>query len=512
MLGELPQEILGADPKYPPINNLDYLSVDTKNYDNYPSDNNSVRIQPKLADLWNHNRVNTGLSLIPNQVGRPMESADENPVVVDDIIREAKKAMMSGLKGSELAEHLRARFSSDDIVSAKDAMMKLSEEQGLLGNVYIDASAFANAKEAESFLAAHRNRLAQDIVINDSKVSSEAIGYLANKFRKNVVAKISYDEGTLKKYKMHLVGSGKIKNSFVVDSKEALRKAFLAVPVPEKRAVTACTKKKISKEVAMKEMIQMRENKRAVKKAAEDEFTFRRIYPILEYARENLSKGKTGNNLKGMLRGKYASIDLKDAARYLTVILSTHVTPEHINKLMEMSKVSKMIGNDLKKLIKAHPLKVAQFKEEEHERQIGVQGYYHVLEGKKSSEFTEHLEPAVEALRKGFSLEQVKEQLLGKKLSNVNAENVLLRAVKNFNEVSVGVKANTFKPQPKKKVVADLPAPKTLPDPETIIPETQEIIDFYKGASFDIEIDGAPDTTPLEIEGLDSKSGLDGGL
>ena len=98
MLGDLPQEILGADPKYPPISNLDYLSVDTKNYDNYPSDNNPVRIQPKLADLWNHNRTDIGLSLIPNQVGYPMKSADENPVVVDDIIRETKKAMMSGLK------------------------------------------------------------------------------------------------------------------------------------------------------------------------------------------------------------------------------------------------------------------------------------------------------------------------------------------------------------------------------------------------------------------------------
>ena len=511
MLGDLPQEILGADPKYPPINNLDYLSVDTKNYDNYPSDNNSVRIQPKLADLWNHNREQTGINLIPNQTACPMRSADEDPVVVDDIIREAKKAMMSGLKGSELAGHLRARFPSEAIVSAKDAMLKLSEEQGLLGNVYIDASAFANAKEAESFLAAHRNRLAQDIVVNDSKVSPGVIGYLANKFHRNVVAKISYDEKTLKKYKTYLVGAGKIKNDFVVDSKETLRKAFLAKPIPEKRAVIASTKKKISKEVALKEMIQMGENKRALKEAAEDDFTFRRIYPILEFARENLSKGKTGSNLKEMLRGKYASIDLNDAARYMAVVLSSRVTPDHVDKLVAMSKVSKMVGNDLKKLIKAHPLKVAQFKEEKHERQIGVPGYYHVLEGKKSSN-SEHLESSVKALRKGFSLEQVKEKLLEKKLSNKEAERILLSAVKDFNEAPVGVKANTFKAQPKKKVVADLPVEKTLPDPETILSETQEYIDFFKGGGMTIEIDDAPDISLLEIEGLDSKSGIDGVL
>ena len=41
MLGELNQDIMGTSPKYP-INNLDYLTVDTNTYDNYPSDNNPV--------------------------------------------------------------------------------------------------------------------------------------------------------------------------------------------------------------------------------------------------------------------------------------------------------------------------------------------------------------------------------------------------------------------------------------------------------------------------------------
>jgi len=512
MLGDLPQELLGSNPKYPPISNLDYLKVDKGEYDNYPSDNNPVRIQPKLSDLWDHNKKETGINLIPNQTSCHMRSAD-GPVVVEDIVREVKKAMMSGLKGSELAGHLRARFAAEDIVSAKEEMQKLSEEQGLLGNVYIDASAFINAKEAESFLAAHRKRLAQDIVLNDSKVSSEVIGFLANKFRKNVVAEISYDENLFKKYRAHLIDSGKIGKDFVVDSKETLRKAFLAVPAaPEPRAVTASTKKKVSKEVALQEVIQMGENKRAGHKAAEDEFTFRRVLPILRFAREQLSKGKTGGSLKELLRGKFASIDLNDAARYLAVVISSEVTPDHIDKLIISNKVSKMIGNDMMKLIKEYPLKVARFKEEKKaEKQIGVPGHFHVLSGKKAAD-SEASRSAVEALRKGFSPEQVKDKLLGRKLSNEDAESILLNAVKEFNEVPVGVKANTFKAQPKKKVVADLPERVALPDAKTIIPETQEFIDFYKGASFDIEIDEAPNTSLLDIGGLESKSGLDGGL
>jgi hypothetical protein len=515
MLGDLPQDILGADPKYPPISNLDYLSVDTKNYDNYPSDNNPVRIQPKLADLWNTKKENTGINLIPNQgtsspVG--MRNAEENLEIVDGIIREAKKAMMSGLKGTELADHLRARFSFEEILSAKEAMEKLSEEQGLLGSVYIDASAFSDAKEAESFLDSHRNRLAQDIVLNEGKVSLSVIGYLANKFHKNVVANISYDENLLKKYKAHLIVAGKIARDFVIDSKETLRKAFLSKAAPQPKVVTASSKKKISKEVAVKELVHRAENNQKTKQAAEDDFTFRRVYPILEYARENLSKGKTGGALKEMLRGKFASTDLNDAARYLAVVLSDRVTASGIDKLIESGKVSKMIGNDLKKLAKEYPLKVEQYQQEKKsERQVGVPGHFHVLSGKKeSSNLTEHVEEAVNSLRKGHALEQVKDQLLEKKLSNDDADKVLLSAVQDFNEVSAGVKANTFEPQPKKKVVADLPEKQTLPAAETIIPETREFLNFFADAQFDIEIDNAPDTGLLEIEGLDHKTGLDG--
>ena len=165
--------------------------------------------------------------------------------------------------------------------------------------------------------------------------------------------------------------------------------------------------------------------------------------------------------------------------------------------------------------MKEFPVKVADAyqKENKTERQVGVPGHFHVLSGKKeSTDLSEHVEAAVSSLRKGNPLEQVKGELLENKLSNTDADKVLISAVQDFNEVPVGVKANTFKSQPKKKVVADLPERKVLPDAETVIPETQEFIDFFKGASFDIEIDDAPDTSLLDIGGLESKTGLDGGL
>ena len=50
MLGNLSQDLIGTDPTYPKIVNLAWLKPDPTTYDNYPSDNNSVRIQPKLSE------------------------------------------------------------------------------------------------------------------------------------------------------------------------------------------------------------------------------------------------------------------------------------------------------------------------------------------------------------------------------------------------------------------------------------------------------------------------------
>lgn len=511
MLGELPQDIIGTDPKYLPIVNLDYLSVDPKTYDNYPSDNNSVRIQPKLGDLWNHNKQ-TGLNLVPNQTVQTLGLKSAEEKTVDDIICEAKKAMMTGLKGSALADHLRARFTTDHLVSAKEAMEKLSEEQGLLGNVYIDASAFANAREAEQFLTMHRNRLAQDIVINESQVNPTVVSFLANKFHKNVVAEIIYDENLFGKYRAHLVDAGYIDRDYVIDSKEALRKAFMAERVRERPIVTAKTKKRISKEEAVQEIINRAENQELSHRLATEDMLFRNIYPILEFTRQNFVKGKTGEDLKGMLRGKYASNDLRDAAKYIAVVISDKVTPGGIDKLVKLNKISERIGDELKKLAKEYPLKIKAFEEKETTKPpVGVQGHLHVLSGKSDTRPEEQVEcheASVELLRRGKSLEEVKGFLM-KKVSSEESDKILLDAIKDFNKVSAGVKANVVVKAPKKKLVADLKEKKTLPDPETIVPQTQEFLDFYKGAEFNIEIDEAPSTEPLQINDLGSTSGLD---
>ena len=503
MLGELNQDILGeigTNPKYPPISNLDWLTVDIAKYDNYPSDNESVRIQPKLAELWNHNRKECGINLIPNQTVQSLglRNADEdNSEAVANFCRETKKAMMMGHTGTKLAEYLRARFDQNTIEASKEEMIKLSKEQGLIGNVYIDASAFSSSRDAEQFLTANRARLARDILINDSVVDHNVIGYLANRLHKNVVAEIYYDQDLFDKYKIHLVEAGNIGSDYVIDSKESLRLAFLSKYVPEiVKTAKSKDEKRATKEEIAQELSNRVEKEETIHRLAADDLLFRNVRPIVELTRIHLAKGKSGNDLKEILRSKYAACDLNDAAKYIAVVIAHDITSERIDKLVEGNRISEKVGDGLKEIIKTYPLKVKAFEDYKPERTIGTPGHLHVLLGQSTDNFSEYHEASVKALRKGKSYDKVKDDLLVK-LSNEEADKVLLAAVKAFNESPAGITANAPVIPEKKKLVADLKEKRVLPEENTIVSQAQEYIDFYKGAEMVVDVDDKPSNTGL---------------
>jgi hypothetical protein len=379
---DLSSDIIGTNPQYPPIVNHDWLVP--QNYDNYPSDNNSVRILPKLADLWDHNQTSTetGISLIPNMTVQHTATETNATDVVSPIVKEAKKALMAGLKGKELADYLRIRFASDHILKAKDALAALSQEQGLLGNVYIDASAFSSAEEAEQFMARHRTRLAQDIVLNESQLTPAVIDVLAYKFHKNVVGSIKYDEDLFRKYRMHLQASGMIPKDFVIDSKETLRQAFLTEPVRKQATMLKEDEKKPADPKDISKDIQERAEKASdYKKQADGELLYWKTRPIVEFACKRMAEGKSGSDLKDILRSKYASIDLNEAAKYLALVVSCKLDSATIDKLVTGKRISDSVGADLIKMGKKYPPKHIAY-EEKKVKPAGVRGFLYTLSGK----------------------------------------------------------------------------------------------------------------------------------
>lgn len=503
---DLNEDIIGTDPKYIPIADHNWLHPQT--YDNYPSDNNPVRIQPKLAELWGNDEP-TGINLVPNLTVQPLGQKSAGEIDGSEVVREAKKAMMMGLKGRALTAHIRARFASELIEAAKKDLQKLSEEQGLLGNVYIDASAFSSANDAERFMIQHRTRLARDIIINESKLSPEVVSFLASKFHKNVVASIDYNEKLFKKYKAHLIDLGKIGRDYVIDSKESLRKAFLATPM-QSEPVKAKDNKKLSQEEISEGFIKKAEEEYITERLADEELLFREVRPIIIYAREQRSKGKVGKNLKEVLMNKYLTADIKKAAKYLAIVVPSEDMSGEVDKLVTAKRIPRKIGLDLKKILKDNPVKAQLFEKTEAPKQVGMKATLFPLTGHREPDnMSEHRKTAVEMLKKGSTLEKVKGSLM-KNLSSKEADKVLANAINDFNLSGVGAKANVYVKPEKKKVVADLPEKQTLPDPDTIPAQISEYTDFFAGSQMgDIDIDSPVKNESIDIGGLSSTIGLD---
>lgn len=516
--GDLCSDIVGTQPNYPKIVDHSWLDVDLAKYDNYPSDNQPLRVVPKLHDLWSHATAQTGVNLIPNTQVMPLgvRSSEEDARAVDQLVKEAKKAVMAGLKGKNLSEHLRARFSAKHITLAQEALKKVAEEVGLLGNVYIDASAFSTYDEAEKFLSQHRTRLARDILMNTEGLNPSVLSMLASNFHKNVVASVDYTEDLLKKYRDHLVQAKRIPADMVIASKEDLRKAFLYEEVADVVTVAETPVKRLSEEQAKLASEQMLQERAVSDCEARDSILLSKVSPIIAFVQENLAKGKAPAAIKEMVKARYAMVDIKDAAEALTVTLSKEgLTQEHIDGLVKEGKVSLVMGSELKKIGNKFPIKAVQKFEGAVEiaPSVGMTGYLYALDGKRAADQFESIRTAaVEALKKGFDIERVKAKIL-EKLSTEDAERILADAIATHNSMPAGMVANKA-PKTTPKVIVDGPAPKqTLPDPSTIASQIQELEATFDGSMMnEIDIDPSRSYGSVEVGGLFNRDGIDNNI
>lgn len=500
--GDLCSDIVGTNPVLPPIVDHSWLDVDLAKYDNYPSDNNSVRVVPKLHDLWMSTSQN-GVNLVPNCQVMPMgvRATEEDTKVVHQIVKEAKKAIMSGLKGSALSQHLRARFAAKHVGMAQETLKKVAEEVGLLGNVYIDASAFDSYQEAEQFLNQHRNRLARDILMNTEGIHINTISLLASTFHKNVVSSINYDEALFEKYRNHLIQAKRIPEDTIIASKEDLRNAFLYVAKKKDEPMVAPKAEKKMDEAAAQDAMEKMALQQAVQANEDhDSILLPKIAPIVAFVQENISKGKTASAIKELVKAKFVMADLKYAAEALGIVLSKEgLSEDNINNLIKTGSVSLVLGEKLKEIGKKFPAKKEQAFEGENitEKSVGIQGYEYNPIGKKASINEAYRNASIEALKKGIELERIKAKLL-QKLSSEEADLVLIEAVSAVNSTS---NAEANRPKKAPKVMVEEPATKqTLPDASTIPGQIQEVLSTFEGSDMVVDIDPSSDFGSMDID------------
>lgn len=518
MMGNLSPDIIGTNPKYPSVVDHSWLAVDTASYDNIPTENNPIRVLPDLNAMWNHGQLpgisGRAPSIIPlKEIGMRASEQDkeQRDVVTASIVREAKKTLMAGAGVKELADHLRSLFTSRQIEAAAEEIKAVSKEMGLLGNVYIDASAFVTQDEADKFLTNHRNKLARDILYDPKNMNPSIVQNIASKHRKNAVTEMVYDSELIDRYKNHLVYAGRIPSDFEVGSKEELRAAFLyQKPVVPEQPKKARAIKKLSDAEVKAGLKALAEENAYETREASDVLLLKVIEPVLAFAQESLSKGKDLSDLKGMLRQKYASTDLQQAAPYMAILISKPgLVASHIDGLMAEGKVSNVIGEALKKIGKRYPIVDPLIEDTERAPSVGVRAFYRTFT--PHTESSPYRDAAFTALKQGIAPDKVRAKL-ATKVSADEADKIMSDAIASLNAMPAGAVANKAK-RSNSKVIIEEPAKKaTLPDPSTIGPQIQEILSFFQGANTDIEINAPQKYESLQIDMGITNAGIDEAL
>jgi hypothetical protein len=299
------------------VPDLDWLMLTADSNKNIPVPMN-VETIPQLEENWKRTGE-ASTSLIPNIIKSEGVSPSDKIKAEDirDVVLAAKKEMMKGSTGKVLASKLAALYPKNLIRAAKDELIKLASEQGLLGKVYIDLSPFDSCQEAARVLGPSRIRLAKYIVGKPRRhVCSSHLGGYCKELRKDVVEAMDYNADILSAYTTHLRVAGMIGPEDVIDSKDMLRSALLKAS-ESTRPETVQSQKKEPERVTPVTAAQALERDQAfasqlLKDAVEAEgdksrSRFLEARPFVAFIQDEMLKGRTGNSLKEAIIKKYPS-------------------------------------------------------------------------------------------------------------------------------------------------------------------------------------------------------------
>jgi len=292
------------------IPNLDWLDLDVGDIKNMPS-TFPVRILPQLEEAWSHEPKEIFHRIPTMEQTVSLDKVKEASDTQEGIVDAAKREIMGGHTGDALIERLTNVFPKEMLAGAKEPLRKVASEQGLLGNVYLDLTAFDSCKEAASVLNANKIRTAKYIVGSPKRhvCSSHGTGY-CSALNKRVVSEVIYSEDLLKHYSDHLKLAGRMGANEIISSKEDLRAKFLGMYAsdayanehhPEVEGSTEITKDmEASFEASLKNDVEKIKEAHSVDR-------FASVRPVLAFIQNEMLKGHIGTSLKEAISKKFSS-------------------------------------------------------------------------------------------------------------------------------------------------------------------------------------------------------------
>lgn len=310
-LGDI-SKIMGDNDSVAKIPDLDWASIDLESKDNIPVPMN-VEIVPQLVESWTYTGKDKTANIIPNHTSSAHKIEKISSEDVKGVLNSAKKEIMTGLSGKALAQKLSSTYPPKLIKAAANELQKLAEEQGLLGNVYVDLSPFDSCKDAARSLGANKIRLAKYVVgMPKRHVCASHHQGICKELKKKVVASIEYDEETLLEYTDHLRVAGLLDAQDNLTSKEDLRAALLY----KGENKTAKTKKEKNLPSKTFEEVQKAFSSEISKKTAaiQEEIRvdrFSEVRPVLAFMQNEMLKGHMGESLKEAIQSRYTEDVIK---------------------------------------------------------------------------------------------------------------------------------------------------------------------------------------------------------
>ena len=288
------------------IPDLDWMVLSKENV---PSEF-PVESIPQLQEAWTHTNE-ASARLVSNATvkgGMGVKTASQEDIA--GVVKQAKKEMMLGYTGKDLADRLSSLYMPDLIHAAKDELVKLASEQGLLGKVYIDLSPFESCREAAKVLGKNRIRTARYVVGNPTRrVCSSHHNGFCKELSKRTKEAMDYSDVVLNEYTSHLRVAGVIGASESITSKENLIEAFLR-KTERNDAVVAKQASPVDMEKLQNDFSSQLEKSAADQKKLAAEQRFFAARPILAFMQDQLLKGKAGESLKESIRTKFSSTDI----------------------------------------------------------------------------------------------------------------------------------------------------------------------------------------------------------
>ena len=280
---------------------LSWLNVDISPL---PVVSNPNYVVPELVEAWSWEEPkNMAVNLTPNSISCAPPIRVVTATEIEDAVKTAKKAMMQGLKGEELASHVSSKVDPEVLGAASQELSKLASEEGLLGHVYMDLSPFDTTREAALLLGGSRLKMASFIVGSPAKESSfvDPSGNVRNMGLPHCASN-EVNQTLVKRYASILEDKGYDVRH--LSDKETLRRAFINGPVVEEKVYGADEVKQtpVDAEDVLKKASAL--SLRAASEAA-SEAAWGRDRQVLAYLQDEMVKGKTGLALTASLNSKF---------------------------------------------------------------------------------------------------------------------------------------------------------------------------------------------------------------